>query len=94
MPDIALLFRCDRASDVFWLFAGRGVLRGGDSVILYLLRLGVNTILGDTVTGDKWRERSTKSSLTRGLSEWSAAHFDLTKNLNADDADDVDKGVS
>ena len=44
--------------------------------------------------GDKWRERSTKSSLTRRSSEWSAAHFDLTKNLNADDADDVDKGGS
>ena len=78
----------------FGPYAVRGVWRSDDSVILYLLRLGVNTILGDTVTGDKWRERSTKSSLTRGSSEWSAAHFDLTKNLNADDADDVDKGVS
>ena len=78
----------------FGPFAVRGVWRGDDSVILYLLSFGVNTILGDTVTGDKWRERSTKSSLTRGSSEWSAAHFDLTKNLNADDADDVDKGGS
>ncbi|MBK9766820.1 MAG: hypothetical protein IPP63_07280 [Chloracidobacterium sp.] len=40
----------------FGPFAVRGVWRGDDSVILYLLSFGVNTILGDTVTGDKWRE--------------------------------------
>ena len=32
----------ERESDVFWPFAGRGVLRSGDNVILYLLPVGVN----------------------------------------------------